>query len=415
VKKWANIKTSNNGNNAYWVWIPRYAYKINNPNTTTTETINIKFLSGTSNLPADGTALPADYIVHPAFTFGGVELRGIWVAKFEASSSNPIKVEGTSYTGGGNDTALQVRVLPNVYSWRNIQIGNMQTVCMNMTSGSGSVGTTTNIDTHQMKNSEWGAVAYLTQSIYGKNAEVWINPCGDSTVYKMKTGYAGAQVNSVSLAEGNANLSVYNEGNGPQASTTGNVYGVYDMSGGSWEYVAAYLNNGNSNLGTYGTSTYFTTNILKAGYAKYYDIYEPGDLEKSGGTYYGSGITTLWNANNSVANNTIRKSLTDATYAKMASRKGDAMYEISNVVSYYGKKSDGNYDWLLNAADTAANYTRGWNSDLQLYGHGNFPWYQRGGDCIGGSGSGIFGVFSYGGYSNPYHGFRPTLVEGTSL
>ena len=32
----------------------------------------------------------------------------------------------------------------------------------------------------------------------------------------------------------------YNTEKGVKASTTGNVYGIYDMSGGSWERVAAY-------------------------------------------------------------------------------------------------------------------------------------------------------------------------------
>jgi hypothetical protein len=280
AKKWANILTTNNGNNAYWVWIPRYAYKIDTPHTTSAQTINIKFLSGTSNTPLDGTQLPADYIVHPAFTFGGKELSGIWVAKFEASSTNPNKVEGGVYTGGGNDPSLQVRVLPSVYSWRSIYAGNIQTVCMNMTSGNGSVGTSVGIDTHEMKNTEWGAVAYLTQSAYGKNGDVWTNPYGDITAWKMKTGYAGDSKESSWYAEGDAKLTQWNIGNGPQASTTGNVYGIYDMVGGSWEYVAGYINNGNIELGTYGTSTYFTNNILKAGYEKYYNIYEPGDQEK---------------------------------------------------------------------------------------------------------------------------------------
>lgn len=30
----------------------------------------------------------------------------------------------------------------------------------------------------------------------------------------------------------------YNEIGGENASTTGNVYGIYDMAGGAWEYVA---------------------------------------------------------------------------------------------------------------------------------------------------------------------------------
>ncbi|MDD3303676.1 MAG: hypothetical protein PHP54_02025, partial [Clostridia bacterium] len=84
-KKWANIYTNNNGNKAYWVWIPRYAYKIDHPHTTTAEKINIKFLSGTSNVASDGGSLEG-YTVHPAFTFGETQLSGIWVAKYEASS-----------------------------------------------------------------------------------------------------------------------------------------------------------------------------------------------------------------------------------------------------------------------------------------------------------------------------------------
>ena len=33
------------------------------------------------------------------------------------------------------------------------------------------------------------------------------------------------------------------------ASTTGNIYGVYDMSGGSWEYVMGIYNNGTGSSG----------------------------------------------------------------------------------------------------------------------------------------------------------------------
>ena len=78
-----------------------------------------------------------------------------------------------------------------------------------------------------MKNDEWGAVAYLSKSKYGKNAEVDIN--SDSSYY---TG------------GGSGNAYVTNVGQ----STTGTVHGVYDMSGGAYEYVAAYVNNGNSSL-----------------------------------------------------------------------------------------------------------------------------------------------------------------------
>jgi hypothetical protein len=286
-----------------------------------------------------------------------------------------------------------------------------------MTNGSGSVGTTVNVDTHQMKNVEWGAVAYLTQSIYGKSGEVWINPYGDTTSWKMKTGYAGSGVSCSALAEGNASLAQFNTGNGPNASTTGNVYGKYDMSGGAWERTAAFIDNGNNVLGTNGISSQFTNNKLISGNEKYYDIYEPGDQEKEGGLYYGAGIDSLWNADGSVANNTTRKALTVATYAKMSSKKGDGTYETSSSteINYNGKKSDGNYDWFKNATDTVTNYAGGWNSDYQLYGHGNRPWFIHGGGVVGGINAGVFAVGNTGGSAYMGDGFRPVLITGESL
>ena len=53
-------------------------------------------------------------------------------------------------------------------------------------------------------------------------------------------------------------------------STTGTVYGAYDMSGGAWEYVAAYVDNGDSNLTSYGSS-------LVNGDAKVKNVYTRGN------------------------------------------------------------------------------------------------------------------------------------------
>src|SRR5690606_19467069 len=94
------------------------------------------------------------------------------------------------------------------------------------------------VNTHMMKNTEWGAVAYLSKSIYGANDEIWIN---NSSTYT--TGCAG---NSVSANYYNGCQNAYNTPNGQKASTTHNIYGVYDMSGGALEYVAAYVDSGHS-------------------------------------------------------------------------------------------------------------------------------------------------------------------------
>ena len=184
-------------------------------------------------------------------------------------------------------------------------------VSMNMTSSTGSVGTNKNVDTHQMKNIEWGAASYLCQSEYGQ--EPWINPYGDWTngSYKLKTGYSGESKDSGALSEGSSMLHPYNDLTfGVKASTTGNIYGIYDMSGGAYERTAALINNGNSNIGTYA-GIYAENNKIKAEYSKYYDIYEPGDEEKEGSTFYGEGVQNLCNSVspynvNEVDNNVIR-------------------------------------------------------------------------------------------------------------
>ena len=55
---------------AYYVWIPKYSYKMNGKQSS----ISIAF-----------NETPVGYTEHPAFTFGGQKLKGIWVGKFETS------------------------------------------------------------------------------------------------------------------------------------------------------------------------------------------------------------------------------------------------------------------------------------------------------------------------------------------
>ena len=81
--RWANVKTTGGGKNCYWVWIPRYAYKVPT-RSSGGETIEIKFLKGRTNTPLDGTAeitntTPDEgtWVVHPAFTNAAVTLSDI--------------------------------------------------------------------------------------------------------------------------------------------------------------------------------------------------------------------------------------------------------------------------------------------------------------------------------------------------
>ena len=111
----------------------------------------------------------------------------------------------------------------------------------------------TDLKSHMLKNSEWGAVAYLTHSKYGRNGtEVTIN---NNRNYL--TGNAGDSID----ASNSSTINAYNTEKGVLASTTGNVYGIYDMSGGATEYVASYYSGStSSNLTNNGSQLVNETN-----------------------------------------------------------------------------------------------------------------------------------------------------------
>lgn len=63
--------------NVNYVWIPRFAYKTN----TTTNTKEIKFIKGNSNISTDNTYIDENWKVHSKFTTeNGDELTGIWIS-----------------------------------------------------------------------------------------------------------------------------------------------------------------------------------------------------------------------------------------------------------------------------------------------------------------------------------------------
>ena len=261
--KWANAMTKDG---SMWVWIPRYAYKITYKSSNKSEggTIEIAFLKDTTNEFLDntiqgeiktnisdvtyttnenGTKSQDQWLVEPAFTLGAESIKGFWFAKFEASNTNDLAT---------NNPDLTLQIKPNVTSWRSMTSLNMFTACQNLTSDS-KYSTYFNskdkIDTHMTKNVEWGAVAYLAHSKYGLNGD----EIGINTNSRYKTGI------------GNNGGSAYNTDVGKNSSTTKNVYGIYDMSGGAYEYVAACYT---------GYTNELTANTDTAYINKYIDVYE---------------------------------------------------------------------------------------------------------------------------------------------
>lgn len=466
-KQWANIVTVSEENKdlreaavgteipmeditTFFVWIPRYAYSITSgykQGNNATGKISVTFLQGTTNVGSDNTTYPTDYdasslsegattpkIVHPAFNQNGNALTGIWVAKFEASGTNSSDAAvgnsgSTSYSPVQPDDTTYVKILPNKISWRAITIGDSQYRSTQMSNDTDKYGWT-NVNSHLIKNSEWGAVAYLCYSDYGTvpmtNGAGSYNSTG-KYYYNLYTG-AGPKSSSDEGRYENwsEETNGYNTELGVLSSTTGNVYGVYDMAGGAWERVAAYLDNGNDNIDKYGNSTsvtYFEDGQLKSEYANLWEVYEVSEEEKSDQIKVGSETITqnaLWNwSRKSVDDNTARQRLVAANFSNMSKFKGigletAASTEFSYYAPYGTNSSDQNWNWFKTVKDTSTNTTaelaRTWNGDYVLIGHAARPFVGRGGDCSDGSGAGVLNSDATDGYANYYGGFRPVLA-----
>lgn len=172
------------------------------------------------------------------------------------------------------------------------------------------------VDTHMIKNIEWGAVAYLSQSIYGRCTDVCNEIYQNNSIGitgRSGGNYAGQVFDSNSydldniVLEEKLKFGTYTFNNriinddgsfgdyysnlGELASTTGNIYGIYDMSGGSNEYTMAVMSDLNNkpmsglneerNSGFNGmlSSGEYFSNGIDFPDSKYYDLYSFSDLE----------------------------------------------------------------------------------------------------------------------------------------
>ena len=345
-KKWANAETKDG---SMWVWIPRYAYRINS----STQTCDIVFLIGTTDnyYDAEGKLQTAKrqtkkdetidtttgYTVHPAFTDesniefanGGwdKELAGIWVAKFEAGyaggNNNALKgvssevkytqskVYGLSVeTGTGSNGSMSARNWTDgiyseeettikyptfqglTYSMNYINHNDAFNISRALTGKDNIYGLSSdNTDSHLMKNSEWGAIAYLSQSKYGLNGtNIYIN---NVTLNNSTTSvYAVTGCSSASSADAGAiettieklnaitetNAYVWTQKNGTKASSTGTIYGIYDLSGGTWERTAGIVANDNWALISFGSSL-LNNGKNNSTSTKYVTVYPSNDEE----------------------------------------------------------------------------------------------------------------------------------------
>jgi hypothetical protein len=421
--EWANAKTKDG---SMWVWIPRFAYIVNS----STKTFDVVFLIGTTDYyyKEDGTLGKAQratagnlypdttgsvYTVHPAFTNessinyvnGGwdSELAGIWVAKFEAGyPDNSANSGDTVATVSINGTDWYCPIFKGQkYSYNNITISNAFLLSQEIAKNKDVYGlSSTSTDSHLMKNSEWGAVAYLSKSQYGLNTtEIVINNVtynGTKTTVKGNgayavTGYAGTKTNSdnVFVADANAGTNTLTDTSvlgdtvtgdktsyawytsiGISASSTGTIYGIYDLSGGLWERTASFVNNTYVSSNTDGTALYNNRNT------KYVMVYEKGETGNETG-----------DDDNAKLNNASR-----ANYIANKDKKiGDAVKETVT-------------------SDCDGTNSQSWYSDYSCFSSRSYPFFQRGGIWHYGDSAGLFAFYRTDGHDNDGDGFRTVLV-----
>lgn len=466
-KKWANAQTQDG---SMWVWIPRFAYKVNS----TDQTIDVKFLIGTTDNYRDDNGdiktaqrqtskdqtinTTADYTVHPAFTDestidyanGGwdKELMGIWVAKFEAgyaSGNNDAEVKeslvkysqsdawvpdvesGETHDGGGTSytarnwldgvydyttTNIKYPVFQGLtYSMNYINVNDAFNISKALTESGNIYGLSASTDSHLMKNSEWGACSYLGKSQYGLGRiDITVNnlnlnsgnisrasdagQTGVGSVYAVTgvtsnntTDKSSTPSDSINFGTNIKNTTgdtaveskywAWNQVTGTNTSTTGTIYGVYDMSGGVWERTASYVPNLNENLKNYGKNIAYNGDTLKTESTKYTMAYSDynADTDKPGITDETGSSTNIdiASTNNWLANTKIY---------------GDGVRETS----------------------TQGTSNKSWYSDFSCFPALRYPFFGRGGSFYHGSDAGLLTFYRYGGDAGYDFGFRPVLV-----
>ena len=300
-KKWANAiiltdtgKVEEDGTiledsiESYFVWIPRYKYKLfdmgnyegilnETPTQSNSKTIEIVFEN--KNTPISVGTEVGQYYSHPAFQ--AFDTNGFWMGKFESSKNN---------------TSLKIK--PNQSSDRTKNVKQIFDVTYNYKRDN---------ESHMMKNTEWGAVSYLSLSKYGINKKIASNNNNN-----FLTGYGSTSDYSSFLP--------YNTETGYQASTTGNITGVYDMAGCSYEYMASYVQG-------YLAASGFEEDPSTIYGSKYFDIYS----SDSNSTSFNKRVL------------------------------GDATGEMGPFYKFNGKVYN---NWMIGDA---------------IFVHNEYPWFSRGG------------------------------------
>ena len=378
---------------SYFVWIPKYRYQLwdlgeydelTTIDTTKVHEIPIIFgdyntsdsVEGECTTPmesgATGNCEVGDYMTHPAFL--SIPSTGFWVGKFETGYKGATTTEEAQVN---EIDSAKVIIKPNAYSWRGIQPASAFYT---------SYDYQRNLDSHMMKNTEWGAVAYLQHSKYGSTSDIRLNNYSDYiTGYQANAeptcGYTGTNEECNISCEDNSCNTAYP--NSMLSSTTNNITGIFDMSGGAWEYVMGILLDEEGNPLSGRNSSY------NSGFNGKF-TFPTWDNDTS-------GLTELTNGH----------SWPDAKYY-------DA-YLYSHEANIYNRRILGDATGEMGPFESRTNLTvtrsiNSWYLDQGVFINDELPFFWRGSGYLGGTNTGIFAFSNDNGGASTLLSFRMILT-----
>lgn len=315
---------------------------------------NVSYTSGVSQIGATENGGTEGYNTARNYIDGiyGENVSGT-LTDIEAYNLNPIKISYPVFKGAN-------------YTMNYISISDSFSLCKALTDEGNIYGfNKRTTDSHLMKNSEWGAIAYLSYSKYGTNGQrIYTNSVNLNNSVKSVygvTGYAGSEVgaNPVNNLIG-ANI-WYSEA-GQKASSNHNITGIYDLAGGAWERVSSFVEN---------------ENIEKFGYA----------ITRDGLTAEGK-----------------RTSSANATIYKIGTEDGN----VANYVTNSDKIGDATVETSSTGADSTS-----WNSETSMFPSAELPFFSRGGSYNFTINTGVFNYSRTSGMGGYDSSFRAVICSTT--
>ena len=377
----------------YYVWIPKYAYRLWNVNSDNLDNVGkpIEIVFGSKAITTGENN--GDMYLHPAFD--NFKTQGIWVGKFETSYNEETFTDSSKFLSVNPNTesateASNLIIKPNVRSLSKKNVSSLHTLLFN---------SNRELNSHMMTNMEWGATAYLTYSVYGRcdnetctevtNNNVNTGWYGSEPLYTEQwgigatiTGCAASNVSESYVSNAEKCVNNYNSEKGYLASTTGNITGIYDMSGGNSEYVMGVL------------------------------IQPDGALFSGQNNKYNSGFKGIYgcptcNGGSGMLENIDGIDFPDSKYYNSYENK----YELDTI------NSDDYTPSLLGDAIKEVVYTKAnassedigkWFNDSASFVSTTYPWITRGGGWEDDTGAGMFSFDSH--YGGGYTGISARLV-----